>query len=59
MGRPRKTRRQYIQEYGDVIKEIYSGTPYRTISSLYGVGLSTVQRLAKKHLWDFYLGNTL
>lgn len=58
MGRPRKTRRQYIKEYWDVIAEIKAGTPYRTIAKTYGVGLSTIQRLANKHFWLFELGNT-
>ena len=51
MARPIKTREQYLNQYGAVLTEIHSGTPYRKIASLYKVGLSTVQRLAKKELY--------
>lgn len=56
-GRPRKTDEQIIQEYGDVILEISAGTPYRTIAKLYGIGLSTVQRLANRGLYVNHRGS--
>ena len=48
MARPRKTRAQYYKEYGEIIEELKKGTPYRTIARIYGVGISTVQRICKK-----------
>ncbi|MCQ2126084.1 MAG: hypothetical protein MJZ06_01405 [Bacteroidaceae bacterium] len=48
MARPRKTKAQYYIEYEHIIEEIENGTPYRTIKRIYGVGVSTVQRLHKK-----------
>lgn len=51
MARPRKTREQYLKEYASVIAEIHSGTPYRRIAEEYGVGVSTVQRLANMNLY--------
>ena len=48
MGRPRKTYDQYLKEYGEVIAELKKGTPYRTISRIYGVGISTIQRIRHK-----------
>jgi len=51
MARPKKTNVQYVKEYWDVLNELYSGTPYRTIAKMYGVGVSTVQRLANKGLF--------
>lgn len=51
MARPKKTREQYLKEYARVIAEIHSGTPYRRIAEEYGVGVSTVQRLANMHLY--------
>ena len=50
MARPKKTDGQYLSEYGGVILEIAYGTPYRTIAAEYGIGVSTVQRLANKGL---------
>lgn len=50
MARPKKTEKQYLAQYGGVILEINAGTPYRKIAEMYGVGLSTVQRLANKGL---------
>ena len=51
MARPKKTNAQLIKEYGTVIAEINSGTPYRKIARTYGIGLSTVQRLANRGLY--------
>lgn len=51
VGRPKKTNIQLIKEYGAVIAEINAGTPYRKIASMYGIGLSTVQRLANRSLY--------
>lgn len=48
MGRPRKTSAQYYEQYGEIIEELKKGTPYRTIARIYGVGISTVQRIKKK-----------
>ena len=50
MARPKKTEGQYLSEYAGVILEIGYGTPYRTIAKEYGVGVCTVQRLAKMGL---------
>lgn len=50
-GRPKKSIRQYFMEYWDVLAEISAGTPYRKIASSYRIGLSTVQRLAKRGLY--------
>ena len=50
MARPKKTEGQYLSEYGGVILEIGYGTPYRTIAAEYGIGVSTVQRLANMGL---------
>ena len=47
MGRPRKTRTQYLIEYWRIIDAIKSGMSYRKISKRYGVGVSTVMRLRK------------
>lgn len=58
MARPRKTRAQYLKEYGEVINEIHYGTPYRTIARIYRVGLSTVQRLARMDLKTGNLGGS-
>lgn len=57
MARPRKTDADLIKEYGEVITEIHSGTPYRKIAELYGVGLSTVLRLAKRGLYVNHRGS--
>ena len=51
MARPKKTEKQYLSQYGAVIREINSGTSYRKIASLCGVGVSTVQRLVKMGLY--------
>ena len=48
MARPRKTKAQYLLEYGTVIEEMKRGTSYRKIARRYRVGISTVQRLHKK-----------
>lgn len=48
MARPRKTRAQYYKQYGEIIEELKKGTPYRTISRIYRVGVSTVTRIKKK-----------
>ena len=48
MGRPIKTNIQYLREYRSVLREIAAGTSYRTISRVYGVGVSTVWRLSKR-----------
>ena len=50
MARPKKTRDQYIQEYRGVIEAINYGIPYRKIAEFYGLGLSTIQRLANMKL---------
>lgn len=50
MGRPRKTREQYVKEYLGVIEAINLGIPYRKVAEIYGIGLSTVQRLVNKGL---------
>lgn len=50
MGRPRKTKWEYLDEYGCVILAIRWGIPYRKIAAEYGVGVSTVQRLANMGL---------
>ena len=41
----------YINKYRKVIQEINSGTPYRKISRMYGIGLTTVQRLANMRIY--------
>lgn len=48
MARPKMSNRQYLSKYGVVISAIKKGTPYRTISRIFGIGLSTVQRIANK-----------
>ena len=51
MARPKKTEGQYLSEYGGPILALRFGVPYRTIAKMYGVGVSTVQRLANKGLF--------
>ena len=51
MARPKKTASQYINQYWGAIREIQAGTPYRTIAKYYGIGVSTVQRLANMGLY--------
>ena len=48
MARPKKTSAQYYKQYGEIIEELKKGTSYRTIARIYGVGVSTVQRIYKK-----------
>ena len=50
MGRPRKTKEQYMREYWMVLDALRSRMPYRKIAERFGVGISTVQRLAKMDL---------
>lgn len=48
MARPKKTLDQYSREYAAPLFEIAIGTPMRTISRRYHIGLSIVMRLKKK-----------
>ena len=50
MARPKKTEGQYLSEYGGPILALRFGIPYRTIAAEYGIGVSTVQRLANMGL---------
>lgn len=50
MARPKMTKYDYLEKYGAVLAELKVGIPYRKIASLYGIGVSTVQRLAKMGL---------
>ena len=47
MGRPRKTRADYLMEYWKELEAIRFGMSYRKIAKRYRISLSTVQRLAK------------
>lgn len=50
MARPKKTKEQYLREYWRVLDALRSRMPYRKIAERFGVGISTVQRLAKMDL---------
>lgn len=58
MGRPRKTKAQYLKEYKWVLEELSLGIPMRTISKKHKVGLSTVMRLKKRFGAKIFLGLT-
>lgn len=50
MARPKKTKEQYLTEYEMILNELRNGTSLRTVSKVYGVGLSTCMRLKKRFL---------
>ena len=50
MARPKMTKYDYLNKYGAVLAELKVGKSYRKIAHLYGIGVSTVQRLAKMGL---------
>ncbi len=50
MARPKMTKYDYLEKYGAVLAELKVGKSYRKIAHLYGIGVSTVQRLAKMGL---------
>ena len=50
MARTKKTEGQFLSEYGGPILALRLGIPYRTIAAEYGIGVSTVQRLANMGL---------